>query len=110
MTVTRSEVDEAHARWRSASASASKLGAELFAPGSGYGDPDALMADQHRVQAAKDEAERLFQDYDALSRRFSDERMLALHRSQHRATWASFTVALVVGVATVWNIIVELMR
>lgn len=36
--------------------------------------------------------------------------MLGLQKSQQRATWASFAVAAVVGVATIVNIVVTLLQ
>ena len=39
-----------------------------------------------------------------------DLKMLALQRSQRLATWASFAVAAVVGVATVVNILVAIFK
>ena len=42
---------------------------ELFQPGSGYGNPDARAQDEHRLQTAKHNAERLFQEYHDLDKR-----------------------------------------
>jgi len=94
---TSSDVEAARARWLEASQAASKLAAELFQPGSGYGDPDARAADEHRLQSARLIAERLFCEYHDLDRRDMELKMLDLQRSQRLATWASFAVAAVVG-------------
>ena len=101
-------VVSARRRWLEASDYASQLASELFQPGSGYGDPDARAADEHRLQSARHEAERLFREYHDLDRRDLELMMLKLQRSQQRATWASFIVAAVVGLATVISILVAL--
>lgn len=103
--LTAKDVDEARARWIAASRRASELSAELFQPGSGYGHPDALAADQHKLQSFKDEADRLFQDYEALARRLNDEKTYSLQRSQTLSSWASFSVAFVVAIATIWTML-----
>jgi len=104
------DVEAAGARWLSASESASQLAAELFQPGSGYGDPEARAADEHRFQSARNDAERFFQEYHDLDRRDIELKMLELQRSQRLATWASFAVAAVVGVATVVGTLVALFK
>ena len=91
----------ARSRWLVSSEQASKLSADLFQPGSGYGDPDARLADEHRLRSAKEDAECLFREYFDLDRQRIDSEMLKLQRSQRLATWASFAVAAVVGAATV---------
>ena len=101
-------VVSARRRWLEASDYASQLASELFQPGGGYGDPDARAADEHRLQSARHEAERLFREYHDLDRRDLELMMLKLQRSQQRATWASFVVAAVVGLATVISILVAL--
>jgi len=103
-------VDAARARWLQASDHASQLAAALFQPESGYGEPEARMADEHRLQSARHEAERLFQEYHDLDRREMELKMLDLQRSQQMATWASFAVAAVVGLATVVSILVALFK
>jgi len=100
----------ARARWLEASDRASQLAAELFQPGSGYGDPDARVADEHRLQSARLEVERLFREYNDLDRRDIESKLLDLQRSQRLATWASFAVAAVVGLATVVSILVALFK
>lgn len=113
MTQPRLENDDVQAargRWLSASESASRLAAELFQPGSGYGDPEARAADEQRLQAARHDSERFFQEYHDLDRRNIELKMLELQRSQRLATWASFTVAAVVGLATVVGTLVELFK
>jgi hypothetical protein len=103
-------VEAARAKWLAASEAASKLAAELFQPGSGYGDPDARAADEHRLQSARLDAERLFREYHDLDRREMELKMLDLQRSQRLATWASFAVAAVVGLATVVSTLVALFK
>jgi hypothetical protein len=44
-----SAVSVARSRWLDANERASSLEAELFQPGSGYGDLDARIADMHRL-------------------------------------------------------------
>lgn len=89
---------------------ASKLAAELFQPGTGYGDPEARAADEHRLQSARLDAERLFREYYDLDRRDMELKMLDLQRSLRLATWASFAVAVVVGLATVISTVIALFR
>ncbi len=107
---TSSDVEATRAKWLEASERASKLAAGLFQPGSGYGDPDARAADEHRLQSARLDAERLFREYDDLDRRNMELKMLYLQRSQRLATWASFAVAAVVGLATVVSTLVALFK
>ena len=49
----RSAVAEAKVRWQAASTEVSKLASILFQPGSGYGDPDARLADEYKLQLPK---------------------------------------------------------
>jgi len=104
------DANEARSRWLLASARASKLASELFQAGSGYGDPDAREADLHRLQSAKDDAERLFREYQDLEKTRIETEMLAMQRSQTLATWASFSVAAVVGIATVVSTAIALFK
>lgn len=83
-------VEEARSRWLEASERASQLAADLFQPGSGYGDSGARAADEHRLQSAKHDAEQLFRQYHDLDRREMEVKLLDLQRSQRLATWASF--------------------
>lgn len=106
----RSAVSEAKQRWHDASIKASKLAATLFQPGSGYGDPDAQLNDEHKLQTAKEEAERLYREYNDLDRSLIDEEMISLQRSQKYATWASFVVAAAVGIATIVQIVIALIK
>ena len=99
-------VEQARSRWLEASERASLLAADLFQPGSGYGDPDARAADEHRLQTARHDAERLSREYYDLDRREMEFKLLNLQRSQQWATWASFAVAVVVGLATIVSAIV----
>ncbi len=108
--LSNSDVEAVRARWLSASESASRLAAELFQLGSGYGDPEARAADEHHLQSARHDAERFFREYHDLDRRDIELKMLELQRSQRLATWASFTVAAVVGVATVVSALVALFK
>lgn len=103
-------VDKACVKWVSASETASKLATELFQPGSGYGDPEARMQDEHRLQTARHEAERLFREYYDLSRQETEQKMLRLQKSQQLATWGSFSVAAMVGVATIIGTVVTLLK
>jgi len=104
------DVEAARARWLEASEAASKLAAELFQPGSRYGDPNARAADEHRLQSARLEADRFFREYHDLDRGDMELKMLDLQRSQRLATWASFAVAAVVGLTTVVSTLVALFR
>ena len=104
------EVEQARIRWLHASDSASQIASELFQPGSGYGDPEARNQDEHRLQSARHEAERLFREYHDLDRREMEEKLLDLQKSQRLATWASFAVAAVVGIATVVSALVALFK
>lgn len=110
---TDSKIDlvaSARLRWLAASERASNLAAELFQPGSGYGDPEARQQDEHRLQTARDEVERLFREYHDLDRQRIESVMLRLQRSQQLATWASFAVAAAVGIATIVSTIVALLK
>lgn len=104
------KVDAARSKWLSASVVASELATELFQLGSGYGDPEARMQDEHRLQTSRHEAQRLFQEYHDLSRQETELKMLELQKSQRLATWASFAVAAMVGVATIVGTVVTLLK
>jgi hypothetical protein len=103
-------VEAARLAWLNARSAASCLANELFQPGSGYGDPFAQKHDEHRLQTAKEEAEQRFREYYDLDRQKMEEQMLKLQRSQHRATWASFAVAVAVGIATIFGIVTEYLK
>jgi hypothetical protein len=105
-----SQVFAARQRWHDASERASNIALEMHQPGSGYGDPDALLQDEHRLNSARFEADRLFRDYDSLDRQLTGSKMLALQSSQRLATWASFAVALAVGAATVADFAVKMLK
>lgn len=107
---SRNEVGASRASWLAASRRASELASELFQPGSGYGDPDARAQDEYRLDSARREADRLFHEYNDLERRETGRQLLALQRSQQRATWASFAVAAVVGGATLVSVLVSLFK
>ena len=104
------EVEEARLRWLKASKRASQIASELFQPGSGYGDPEARQQAEHLLQSARHDAERLFREYYDLDGREIEAKMLGLQRSQRLATWASFAVAAVVGLATVVSTLVALFK
>lgn len=104
------DVETARTRWLEANEAASRVASELFQFGDGYGDPDARIADEHQLQSARVEAERLFREYYDLDRRDMELKMLKLQRSQQLATWASFFVAAVVGLATVVSIFITLFK
>jgi hypothetical protein len=109
MAVEHDEVDDARQRWRRASSHAADLAASHFGPGTGY-SPDARDEAEREIREARLEADRLFAEYDDLDRRSLQRTMLELQRSQHRATWASFAVAAVVGTATVLSVVVALIN
>jgi hypothetical protein len=83
---SNNDVETARARWLSASERASQLADELFQPGSGYGDPEARTADEHRLQSIRHEAERFFREYHDLYKRDMELKLLELQRSQRLAT------------------------
>lgn len=96
-------VEEARVKWVAATDVVSQLGTELSRLG-GYGmNPEARKIYEHRLQAARDEAERLFREYYDLGRQETEQKMLGLQESQKRAAWASFSVAVVCGAATILN-------
>lgn len=103
-------VSEAKQRWHVASLEASRVASTLFQPGSGYGDSDARLQDEHKMHVAKEEAERLYREYNDLDRSLIDEEMLFLQRSQKHVTWASFIVAAAVGIASIVQIIIALLK
>lgn len=108
--VSGNKVEEARNRWLVANERAANLAEALFKPGDGYGNPEARMQDEHRLWSAQKEADRCFLEYQDLDRREIDRRILELQVSQRLATWASFAVAFVVGIATVFGIILDLPR
>lgn len=109
-TIENAGVEAARGRWLEASRVATQLANELFQPSCGYGDPDARAADEHRLESARLNAERCFREYHDLDRREMELRMLELQRSQRLATWASFAVAAIVGIATVVSTLVALFK
>ena len=109
-TSINKEVESARTRWLHASEKASKLALEMYEPGSGYGDPHAEKADNYRVEAVRADAQRLMQEYHDIDRRLMDEKINKLQKSQTIATWASFTVAFVVGVTTIISVIWQLAK
>ncbi len=103
---TSKPVNAARERWLKANDQVSDLERSLFQVGSGYGDPDARDADRHRLESAKNNAQRLFHEYHDLDRRYLEAEMLKLQHSQRLATWASFAVAAAVGVATIVGVVI----
>lgn len=110
MQESDNKVNEARDRWLVANEHAANLANELFQPGSGYGDSEARMQDEHHLRSARQDADRYFREYQDLDRREIERRIMELQSSQRLATWASFAVALVVGVATITSIIIELSK
>lgn len=104
------DVETARKKWLAAREQESQLAAELFQPGSGYGDPNARANDEHRLMTARRNVEHLFQEYYDFDRQDVELKMLELQRSQRLATWASFGVAVVVGVATIASTVVALLK
>lgn len=104
------ELEAARLRYTHASREVADLHSKLFQPGSGYGSPDEYRNDEHKLVAARAEAEKCFQDYQLLERRKIDLKILSLERSQALAAWASFAVAAVVGAATIVNIALTLTK
>ena len=104
------QVQVAREKWHKSSESAASLAQELFQPGDGYGDPDTRLADEHRLNSARFEADRLFRHYDALDRQLTGSKMLALQSSQRLATWASFAIALAVAVATIADLAINVFK
>lgn len=103
-------VEAARVRWLEASENASKLSLEMYQPGSGYGDPQAEAGDKYRVEAARADAQRLMQEYHDIDRQLNEQRISDLQKSQTLATWASFAVAFVVGLATVVEPVLQLLK
>jgi hypothetical protein len=104
------QIEEARNRWVTASGRATTVACELFQPGNGYGCPEAEQQDKHRLETARSDSERLFREYQDLDRRYTQEQMLGLQRSQQLATWASFAVAAVVGLATIAGIVIQMLK
>ena len=107
---SKSLASEAREKWIIASQKASALGNELFQPGSGYGDPDARIDDEKRLETARLEAERLFREYYDLDKQTIEFEMLKIQKSQRLATWASFSVAFLVGVATIVQVVISILH
>ena len=104
---SKDSIEIARNKWHDASEKVSQMASQLFQPNSGYGDPDARLADEHRLCSAKEEAERLYREYNDLHRNRIDDELIKLQRSQKMATWASFSVAAVVGIATIVQIVMN---
>jgi hypothetical protein len=107
---TFGELEAARQKYIDASRLVAELHSSLFQPGSGYGSPDEFRNDEQRLVAARAEAVECFQDYQLLERRKIDLRILSLERSQTLAAWSSFSVAAVVGAATIVNIVLTLTK
>ncbi|OWK42001.1 hypothetical protein FRUB_04079 [Fimbriiglobus ruber] len=69
-----------------------------------------MREEEHRLETARRDAERLFQEYQDLDRRYTQQQLLRLQRSQALATWASFSVAAAVGVATIVGVIAQVLK
>lgn len=104
------QVQRARKDWHKASERAARIALELFQPGNSYGNPDARFQDEHLLNSARFEADRLFKHYDALERQLTDNKMLSLQASQKLATWGSFAVALSVGSATIAEFLLKLLN
>lgn len=99
-SVTSDDVQRAKQLWYDASAKVAEVENSLPGPGDGYGDGgQSQRSHEQRLASARRQAEERFREYDALSRRHTEAEMLRLQRSQSLATWASFAVAVVVGIA-----------
>jgi len=90
----RQDEEAARARWLDAQQERRALAASLSQPGSGYGDPEARLQDEHHLRVATEAAEDLLREYQDLVRARTDAEMLTLQRSMTRATWASVVIAL----------------
>lgn len=102
-------IDLARAKWIRASDIASNLAKSIHQVGSGYGDPNAQIQDEHLLQTARYDAERLFREYDDLSRQQTDLKLMALQNSQRRATWSSVVVAVVAGMAAIASVVMAVL-
>jgi len=60
---TENLVVAARTKWLDASAMASSLASEVFDGERHYGDREARLEDEGRVQSARSEADRLFREY-----------------------------------------------
>jgi len=97
LLATPGDHNAARERWMAASNHASVLASQMHQSGSGYGDPDARMQDEHQLQSVRHDVERFFREYDDLAQKDMEQKLLEVQRSQRLATWASFAVAAVVG-------------
>lgn len=70
MHENKNDVDAARARWQVAAERVSQLASQMFQPGSGYGEPQAQLEDEHHLYAAGHDAERFFEEYNDLYRRY----------------------------------------
>ncbi len=61
-------------------------------------------------ERAEELANKLYREYNDIERRRIEFKMLDLQRSQRLASWASFVVAAAVGLATIDNIVVALLK
>ncbi len=61
-------------------------------------------------ERAEELANKLYREYNDIERRRIEFKMLDLQRSQRLASWASFVVAAAVGLATIVNIVVALLK
>ena len=77
---------------------------------SDHSTPHAARAYEINLQKTRDEVDRLLLEYQDLDRQYMESQMLELQRSQRLATWASFAVAAVVGLATLIELISRLVK
>jgi len=98
---TVNELDVAREKWFLAKESAVKFAASIHQTGSGYGDPEARLNDDHQLQTLRYEAERLFIEYQEICSQETNKKLIKLQKSQSIATWASFAVAAMVGLSTI---------
>jgi hypothetical protein len=102
------EIEQARCRYLAACDQATAAATRLTS--GGYGCPDALRQDEYQVTVARADSERLYREYQDLERRYTQQQILQLQRSQKSATWASFCVAAAVGLATIAGVIVQMAK
>ena len=104
------QVQQARKEYHDSYERAASMALELCQPGDGYGNPEARLQDEHKLNSARFEADRLFRHYEALDRQLTGNKMLALQSSQKLATWASFAIAFAVGCATIADFLLKLFK
>lgn len=107
----RDQEEQAKNRWEAAQQRLAQVDGERLQPGDGYGDGGmSQIAWEQGFRTASNEEQRLYREYQHIGRRRIDDEMLALQRSQKLATWASFAVAAAVGLATIVQTILALVK